>query len=130
MGYEDPKIQRSKEIRQNVPYCCGEWNHKFLYEYLVEVNCAPLDYYVLNYFKSYSDDKELARILLQDFLLNDYYDESDSQLGAAVILRMMDRSALIANKELVILAQQNEVFWKKPFAEDDDLSWLSESSPS
>ncbi len=125
MGYEDPKVLRSKEIRQNVPYCCGEWNHKYLYEYLVEVNYAPLDYYILNYFKSYSDDKELAHILLQDCLLNDYYDGSDSQMGAAVILRRMDRSALIANKELVLLAQQNEVFWKKPCAEDDDLSWLN-----
>lgn len=114
-----------KKLRQNVPYCNGEWNHKYLYEYLVAVNDYGFEYFILDYFKAYSDDKELARILLQDFLLDDYYDGSDSQMGAAFILRQMDKSALAANKELVLLTQQNDVFWKRPVAEDDDLSWLS-----
>ena len=130
MGYEDYRTQKAKELKQNIPYSNGEWNHKYLYEYLVEVNYNDLCYIPFDFFKPHFDDKELARILLQDFLLDDSYDGSESQLGAAVILRMMDRSALIANKDLVLLAQQNEVFWKKPCAEDDDLSWLSESSPS
>ena len=89
---------------------------------MVAVNDDRLDYFILDFFKSHYDDKELARILLQDFLLDDGYDDSDSQLGAAVILRRMDKSALAANKELVLLAQQNEVYWKRPLAEDDDLS--------
>lgn len=125
MGYSDYNNQKANELKQNIPYCNGEWNHNYLYEYLVAVNDNRLDYFILDFFKSHYDDKELARILLQDFLLDDGYDGSDSQLGAAVILRRMDKSALAANKELVLLAQQNEVYWKRPLAEDDDLSWLS-----
>lgn len=125
MGYDDYKTQKAKELKQNIPYSNGEWNQKYLYEYLVQVNYDGLDYIVLDFFKTHYDDKELARILLQDFLLDDTYDGSDSQIGAVFILRQMDKSALAANKELVLLAQQNEVYWKRPLAEDDDLSWLS-----
>lgn len=126
MGYDDYTTQKAKELKQNIPYSNGEWNHKYLYEYLVEVNSNVLCYIPFDFFKSHLDDKELARILLQDFLLDDSYDGSESQLGAAVILRMMDKSALIANEELVVLAQQNEVYWKRPLADDDDRNWLTE----
>lgn len=125
MGYDDYKTQKAKELKQNIPYSNGEWNQKYLYEYLVQVNYDGLDYIVLDFFKTHYDDKELARILLQDFLLDDTYEGSESQIGAVFILRQMDKSALAANKELVLLAQQNEVYWKRPLAEDDDLSWLS-----
>ena len=125
MGYDDYKTQKVKELKQNIPYSNGEWNQKYLYEYLVQVNYDGLDYIVLDFFKTHYDDKELARILLQDFLLDDTYEGSESQIGAVFILRQMDKSALAANKELVLLAQQNEVYWKRPLAEDDDLSWLS-----
>ena len=126
MGYEDYRTQKAKELKQNIPYFNGEWNHKYLYEYLVYVNYNDLCYIPFDFFKPHFDDKELARILLQDFLLDDSYDGSESQLGAAVILRMMDKSALLANEELVLLAQQNEVYWKRPLAEDDDRNWLTE----
>lgn len=126
MGYEDYRTQKAKELKQNIPYSNGEWNHEYLYEYLVYVNYNDLCYIPFDFFKPHFDDKELARILLQDFLLDDSYDGSESQLGAAVILRMMDKSALIANEELVLLAQQNEVYWKRPLAEDDDRNWLTE----
>ncbi len=125
MGYDDYKTQKAKELKQNIPYSNGEWNQKYLYEYLVQVNYDGLDYIVLDFFKTHYDDKELACILLQDFLLDDTYEGSESQIGAAFILRQMDKSALAANKELVLLAQQNEVYWKRPIPEDDDLSWLS-----
>ena len=125
MGYDDYKTQKAKELKQNIPYSNGEWDQKYLYEYLVQVNYDGLDYIVLDFFKTHYDDKELARILLQDFLLDDTYEGSESQIGAVFILRQMDKSALAANKELVLLAQQNEVYWKRPLAEDDDLSWLS-----
>ena len=125
MGYDDYKTQKAKELKQNIPYSNGEWNQKYLYEYLVQVNYDGLDYIVLDFFKTHYDDKELARILLQDFLLDDTYEGSESQIGAVFILRQMDKSALAANKELVLLAQQNEVYWKRPLAEDDDLRWLS-----
>ena len=125
MGYDDYKTQKAKELKQNIPYSNGEWNQKYLYEYLVQVNYDGLDYIVLDFFKTHYDDKELARKLLQDYLLDDTYEGSESQIGAVFILRQMDKSALAANKELVLLAQQNEVYWKRPLAEDDDLSWLS-----
>lgn len=115
---------KTKELWENVPYADGKWNTEHLYEYLVKVNYGS-DNIALRFFRQHLDDEELARILLEDFLLNDAeYESSESQLGAAVVLRMMNRNALKANKELVLKAQKNEVYWKRPCNNADDLKWL------
>ena len=116
--------KREKELAGKIPFSNGRWNISYLYEYLVEVNYGA-DNIALKFFSKHLADTELAGILLKEFLLNDEYDGSESQLGAAVILRRMDRSALKANRELVLLAQQNETDWKRPCAENEDQDWLS-----
>lgn len=80
----------------------------------------------MNFFEHHLRDNQLAFILLSEFLLNEDYGGSDSQLGAAVILRKMDRSTLKANRELVLMVQKNEVYWKRPCNENDDLKWLND----
>ena len=119
----DYYAQRRKQLAVNVPFSNGEWNIPYLYEYLVEVNYGT-DNSALKFFNNYLANAELAGILIKEFLLNEDYDGSESQLGAAVILRKMDRSALKANKELVLLAQKNEVEWKRPCDEDKKPDWL------
>lgn len=119
----DYYAQRRKQLAVNVPFSNGEWNIPYLYEYLVEVNYGT-DNSALKFFNNYLANAELAGILIKEFLLNEDYDGSESQLGAAVILRKMDRSALKANKELVLLAQKNEVEWKRPCDEDEKPDWL------
>lgn len=119
------QIQREEKLLRNIPLINTEWIIPFLYEYLVEVNYDhERENIALKFFDQHLSDIQLAKILLEEFLLNDSYDGSESQLGAAVILRKMDKSALVANKDLVLEAQKNEVFWKRPCDENDDLSWL------
>ena len=119
------QIQREEKLLRNIPLINNEWIIPFLYEYLVEVNYEhERENIALKFFDQHLSDIQLAKILLEEFLLNDSYDGSESQLGAAVILRKMDKSALVANKDLVLEAQKNEVFWKRPCDENDDLSWL------
>ncbi len=121
----DYQIQREEKLLRNIPLINNEWIIPFLYEYLVEVNYDhERENIALKFFEQHLSDIQLAKILLEEFLLNDSYDGSESQLGAAVILRKMDKSALVANKDLVLEAQKNEVFWKRPCDENDDLSWL------
>lgn len=121
----DYQIQREEKLLRNLPLINNEWIIPFLYEYLVEVNYDHgRENIALKFFDQHLSDIQLAKILLEEFLLNDSYDGSESQLGAAVILRKMDKSALVANKDLVLEAQKNEVFWKRPCDENDDLSWL------
>ena len=121
----DYQIQREEKLLRNIPLINNEWIIPFLYEYLVEVNYDhERENIALKFFEQHLSDIQLAKILLEEFLINDSYDGSESQLGAAVILRKMDKSALVANKDLVLEAQKNEVFWKRPCDENDDLSWL------
>ena len=120
----DYHAQREKELAVKTPFSNGRWNLPYLYEYLVEVNYGT-DNIALRFFGNHLASTELAGILLKEFLLNEDYDGSESQLGAAVILRRMDRSALKAHRELVLLAQKNETEWKRPCAENERLDWLS-----
>ncbi len=62
--------------------------------------------------------------MLFEFLLNEDYDGSDCQIGAAYFIRKLDRSVLKERKELVLKAQENEVFWRRPFQTDDYLKWI------
>ena len=116
---------RKIELAKNIPYYDGVWNIQNLYEYLVEVNYNRTENIALKFFDNHLADSQLAGILLREFLLNDYYEGSESQPGAAVILRKMDKCALKANKNLVLMAQKNEVYWKRIFDETDNLEWLS-----
>ncbi len=45
-------------------------------------------------------------------------------MGAARIISKMDRQLLQAKKELLLQAQSNEVYWKRPFPDAENLDWL------
>ena len=62
--------------------------------------------------------------MLFDFLLNEDYDGSDCQIGAAYYIGRLDKSVLKKRKTLVLRAQTNEVFWRRPFQTDDYLEWI------
>ncbi len=79
--------------------------------------------YIDRFFDDYLNDENLADMLFS-FLLNDDYDGSDSQMGAARIISKMDRQLLQAKKELLLQAQSNEVYWKRPFPDAENLDWL------
>ena len=112
-----------EELEQIVPVRGGIWNKEYLYEYLVWRCNARFQEHIDRFFAGYLDDEDLADLLFS-FLLDDSYDGSDAQMGAARILSKMDRPLLQAKKELLLKAQRNEVYWKRPFPDEKDLGWL------
>lgn len=110
-------------LKNHLPYQNGDWNKDFLYEYLVAGCYRNTKDYVTEYLENYLNDDNLADILFS-FLLDNSYDGSDSQMSAAWFLGKFDRSVLKNKKNLLLKAQNNEVFWKRPFGESEDLSWL------
>lgn len=111
-----------KELMQNSPIKDKQWNKEILYEYLVS-SCykdfkKPLD----DFFSNYQNDEVLAEILFE-FLLNDEYDGSESQIGAAYYISRFEKNVLKKKRALLLQAQENEILWKRPF-QHNNLEWL------
>lgn len=68
------------------------------------------------------DDEELAELLFS-FLLDDDYEGSDSQTGAAFYIAKLNREVLKKKKDKLLLVQKNEVHWKRPFRTNEYLKW-------
>lgn len=111
------------ELEAVPPIVDGVWDKERLYEYLVQSCCTTFKRELDRFFHQYEGDKALAGLLL-DFLLDEDYNGSDSQMGAAYYLFRMDRNVLWAEKERLLLAQASEVEWKRPFPGVDRLPWL------
>lgn len=111
-----------EELKKISPINGKKWNKEILYEYLVS-SCyrnfkIPLD----DFFSKYENDEELADLLFE-FLLEDEFDGSESQIGASFYLSKFDKNVLREKKALLLQAQKNTVSWKRPF-QDDNLEWL------
>ena len=119
MYFRDWNALRSLRPREN-----GAWDKEILEEYLIQCCDRRFTAFIDTFLAEYQGDEALAELLL-DFLLNDDYDGSDSQMGAArYIIAGMDRAVLKRKKDLLIQAQKSEVFWKRPFQNDEYLAWL------
>lgn len=114
-----------EELSKIVPFSKGQWNREYLYEYLVWYANKRFRAYLDAYFQDYLDSGELADELFS-FLLDDGYDGSDSQMSAAYLLSKMDRAVLRKKKDLLLLAQLNDVYWKRPFPQYESLEWLED----
>ena len=111
-----------EELSMYCPVKNGTWDKEKLYEYLVQ-SCYHLSDYIDTFMEKYQNDEVLAGLLF-DFLLDDYYDGSDSQMGAAKYIARLDREVLKKNRELLLKAQQNKIEWKRPFRNEEYLEWL------
>lgn len=116
-------ITSFEELSPIAPFQNGNWDKDHLYEYLVHSCNKHLRHDIDAYFTQFCSDRNLAELLFS-FLLDDDYDGSDSQMGAAYYLGRMEHEVLRSCKELLLKAQQNEVFWKRPFPNDEHLQWL------
>lgn len=112
-----------EELKKLHPIDNGIWNKDILYEYLVWSCHRDFKNSIDDFFVKYQDDEELAQLLF-DFLLNDDFNGSDSQMGAAYYISTLDKELLKKKKELLLLAQKNETEWKRPFRCDEYLEWL------
>lgn len=113
-----------EELKGIVPFGKGIWNKEYLYEYLVWSCNSKFEKYINKFFEEYMDDEELAELLFS-FLLDEDYDGSDCQIGASFYIAKLGRELLIKKKDLMLLAQENEVYWKRPFQADEYLEWLN-----
>ena len=113
------------ELKKETPFCHGEWDKDKLKEYLIQSCSTDFNLKIRLYFAQFREDENLADLLFS-FLLDDDYDGSDSQMGAARVISGMDRRLLRKKKDLLLRAQENEVFWKRPFLHDEHLEWLEE----
>ena len=112
-----------EDLQAIVPIRNGIWNKDDLYEYLVWSGNVRFQAYISSFFNSHLRDENLAELLFS-FLLSEEYDGSDCQMGAARLIAKMDRQVLCAKKELLRKAQENEVYWKRPFPGAEDLDRL------
>ena len=112
-----------EDLKAIEPVIYGTWNKEYLYEYLVWSCNNRFREYIDAFFANYEDDEKLVDLLFE-ILLDDYYDGSDSQMGAARYIRKMSRNLLRCKKDLLLKAQGNDVTWKRPFPNDEDLTWL------
>lgn len=112
-----------EELKAIEPVMDGTWNKKYLYEYLVCSCNKNFREYIDTFFANYENDEKLVNLLFE-FLLDDYYDGSDSQMGAAHYIGKINKDILRRKKDLLLKAQENEVAWKRPFPHDEDLTWL------
>lgn len=115
--------QNREELRKNYPIQNGKWNKERLYDYLVWSCCKDFSAQIDDFFHQYKKDEALAELLF-DFLFDEDYDGSDSQMGAARYIAGLDKELLRKKKELLLKAQENKIKWKRPFACDEYLEWL------
>lgn len=111
------------DLKKEAPFCDGAWDMDKLKEYLIYVNYKGFDLPIRLYFARFREDGALADLLLE-FLLDDDYEGSEAQIGAAYFLGRMDRAVLRERRAGVLKAQESPVFWRRPFQTEDYLEWL------
>lgn len=117
------RFRNLDELKAFCPIENNAWNAEALQEYMIQSCNRDFAEFIDDFMAKYKNDEALAEILF-DFLLNEDYDGSDCQIGAAVYIARMDKELLKRKKELLLQAQKNEVCWKRPFQEDVSLDWL------
>lgn len=89
--------QNWSELKKFNPVKDGKWDQELLYEYLVSSCYKNFRQPLNDFFSSYQNDEALAELLF-DFLLNEEYDGSESQIGAAFYLSKFDKTILKRKK--------------------------------
>lgn len=117
------RFDSREQLKHEAPFCNGKWDKSKLKEYLIQFCNKNFSLPIELYFAQFRKDGNLADLLFE-FLLNDDYEGSDCQIGAAYFIRKLDRSILRERKVLLLKAQENEVFWRRPFQTEDYLEWI------
>ena len=110
-------------LKEEAPFCAGAWDQDKLKEYLIQFCNIRFSLHIKLYFAQFRKDGNLADLLFA-FLLNDDYDGSDCQIGAAYFISKLDRSVLKERKAWLLKAQESEVSWRRPFQTDNYLEWI------
>ncbi len=109
MNYKEHLIY----LKENPPFNNNKWDREMLYEYLVYNCIKDTKEYINKYFSRYTNDENLLKMLF-DFLLDDDYDGSDSQMSAAYYIARMNKALLEKYSDLLSEAGKNPVATKNP----------------
>ena len=113
-----------EELKALCPMENGTWNKDALEEYLIQSCHSGFSKEIDGFMAEHQGDEALAELLFS-FLLDSAYDGSDCQMGAACYIARMERALLRKKRDLLLQAQQNEVYWKRPFRDSENLEWLT-----
>lgn len=105
--------QYIKYLKENIPFKNSQWNKENLYNYLVYGCCIDTSEYIDNYFKNYTDNEDLLKMLFE-FLLDDDYDGSDCQISSAYYIARMDKALLEKYSYLLSESAKNPVDARNP----------------
>ncbi|MDE6781148.1 MAG: hypothetical protein K2J40_06800 [Ruminococcus sp.] len=109
----NPYSNMIQYLKENPPYTADGWNKENLYNYLVYSCCLDTQAYIDKYFENYTGSEDLLKMLF-DFLLDDNYDGSDSQISAAYYTAHMDSRLLEKYSNLLAEAGKNPVAARNP----------------
>lgn len=99
---------RIKDLEKNAPYINGVWDKEKLIEYLIWTCDRRFSTWMDDYFSSYRNDPQLAELLF-DIVLDDDFDGSDARMSAAYFIAQLSEDILKEKKDLLIKAQENKV---------------------
>lgn len=99
---------RIKDLEKNAPCINGVWDKEKLIEYLIWKCNRQFSTWIDDYFSSYRNDRQLAELLFE-IVLDDDFDGSDARMGAAYFIAQLSEDILKEKKDLLIKAQENKV---------------------
>lgn len=97
-----------KDLVKIAPYTNGVWDKEYLIEYLIWKCDRRLSTWIDEYFLKYRNDRQLAKLLF-DIVLDDDFDGSDARMSAAYFIAQLSEDILKEKKDLLIKAQENNV---------------------
>ena len=104
-----------EELKMNAPYSNGVWDKEKLVEFLIwHYNINFCDW-IKEYFTDHSNDADLADLLFE-IVLDDDFDGSDARMGAAYFISLLSEDVLKEKKNLLVRTQQNEVLACRPLS--------------
>ena len=117
------RFQSWDDLKNEAPFLGGKWDINKLIEYLIQSCSQKFTVQINAYFSRFQNDGDLADLLFS-ILLDEDYEGSDCQIGAAYYIAQLEQGILKERKELVLQAQENEVLWRRPFQTDEYLTWI------
>ncbi|MCB6607183.1 hypothetical protein V3C10_07320 [[Clostridium] symbiosum] len=102
-------------LKMIAPYSEGVWNKENLIEFLIWHCNIRFSAWIRGYFADFTDDMELADLLF-DIVLDDDYEGSDARMSAAYFISKLSEDVLKEKKDLLIQTQQNEVLACRPLS--------------
>lgn len=104
-----------EELSRMAPYSNGVWNKEHLIEFLIwncDMRFSP---WIREYFTGFTDDINLAELLF-DIVLDDDFDGSDARMSAAYFISKLSENILKEKRGLLMKAQHNKVAACRPLS--------------